>query len=148
MFKSHGIANESVPIDFETAILQNNWHYLALEVPLIWIFYLVIVLAKTILLAKQQVDVTGNGVADNILLIGYKDAANGGLVTDINIVVIEGKTKKVINSNIKGFTGYQPKINFIGDFNGDKSKDAMITVYSGGKNGAFQVKSTTVKKSK
>jgi hypothetical protein len=92
--------------------------------------------AKTILLAKQQVDVTGNGVADNVLLIGNKDAANGGLITDINIVVIEGKTKKVINSNIKGFTGYQPKINIVGDFNGDKSKDVMITVYSGGNNGS------------
>ncbi|MEK5438869.1 MULTISPECIES: hypothetical protein [Paenibacillus] len=92
--------------------------------------------AKTILLAKQQVDVTGNGVADNVLLIGNKDAANGGLVTDINIVVLEGKTKKVINSNIKNFSGYQPKINFVGDFNGDKSKDVMITVYSGGNNGS------------
>ncbi|KTD83174.1 hypothetical protein [Paenibacillus etheri] len=92
--------------------------------------------AKTILLAKQQVDVTGNGVADNVLLIGNKDAANGDLVTDINIVVLEGKTKKVINSNIKGFTGYQPKINFVGDFNGDKSKDVMITVYSGGNSGS------------
>jgi len=92
--------------------------------------------AKTILLAKQQVDVTGNGVADNVLLIGNKDAANGGLVTDINIVVLEGKTKKVINSNLKGFTGYQPKINFVGDFNGDKSKDVMITVYSGGNSGS------------
>ncbi len=92
--------------------------------------------AKTILLAKQQVDVTGNGVADNVLLIGNKDAANGDLVTDINIVVLEGKTKKVINSNIKDFTGYQPKINFVGDFNGDKSKDVMITVYSGGNSGS------------
>ncbi|MBY3622847.1 hypothetical protein HGO21_25415 [Acinetobacter sp. CUI P1] len=92
--------------------------------------------AKTILLAKQKVDVTGNGVADNVLLIGNKDAANGGLVTDINLVVLEGKTKKVINSNIKGFTGYQPKINFVGDFNGDKSKDVMITIYSGGNNGS------------
>ncbi|WP_339317581.1 hypothetical protein [Paenibacillus sp. FSL R10-2734] len=91
---------------------------------------------KTILLAKQTMDVTGNGVADNVLLIGNKDAANGGLVTDINIVVLEGKTKKVINSNIKGFDGYQPKINFIGDFNGDKSKDVMITVYSGGNSGS------------
>ncbi|MEK3662597.1 hypothetical protein NSQ29_23830 [Paenibacillus sp. FSL F4-0236] len=92
--------------------------------------------AKTILLAKQQVDVTGNGVADNVLLIGNKDAANGDLVTDINIVVLEGKTKKVINSNIKDFSGYQPKINFVGDFNGDKSKDVMITVYSGGNSGS------------
>ncbi|MEK5252529.1 hypothetical protein NST74_03535 [Paenibacillus sp. FSL F4-0125] len=92
--------------------------------------------AKTILLAKQTMDVTGNGVADNVLLIGNKDATNGGLVTDINIVVLEGKTKKVINSNIKGFEGYQPKINFIGDFNGDKSKDVMITVYSGGNSGS------------
>ncbi|WP_375104772.1 hypothetical protein ACDZ28_11985 [Paenibacillus sp. RS8] len=92
--------------------------------------------AKTILLAKQTMDVTGNGVSDNVLLIGNKDATNGGLVTDINIVVLEGKTKKVINSNIKGFEGYQPKINFIGDFNGDKSKDVMITVYSGGNSGS------------
>lgn len=92
--------------------------------------------AKTSLLAKQQVDVTGNGVADNVLLIGNTDAANGGLVTDINIVVLEGKTKKVINSNIKDFSGYQPKINFVGDFNGDKSKDVMITVYSGGNSGS------------
>lgn len=92
--------------------------------------------AKTILLAKQKVDVSGNGVADDVFMIGNKDAANGGLVTDINIVVIEGKTKKVINSNIKGFTGYQPKISFVGDFNGDKSKDVMITVYSGGNSGS------------
>lgn len=81
-------------------------------------------------------DVTGNDVADNVLLIGNKDAANGDLVTDINIVVLEGKTKKVINSNIKDFSGYQPKINFVGDFNGDKSKDVMITVYSGGNSGS------------
>ncbi|MEC0093137.1 hypothetical protein [Paenibacillus macquariensis] len=92
--------------------------------------------AKTILLAKQQMDVSGNGVADDVFLIGNKDAANGGLVTDINIVVVEGKTKKVINGNIKGFMGYQPKISFIGDFNGDKSKDVMISVYSGGNSGS------------
>ncbi len=92
--------------------------------------------AETILLAKQQVDVSGNGVADDVFLIGNKDAANGGLVTDINIVVVEGKTKKVINSNIKGFMGYQPKISFIGDFNGDKSNDVMISVYSGGNSGS------------
>lgn len=92
--------------------------------------------ATTILLGKQHMDVTGNGVADTVLLIGNKDATNGGYVTDINIVVLEGKTNKVINSNIKGFDGYQPKINFIGDFNGDKSKEVMITVYSGGNSGS------------
>lgn len=92
--------------------------------------------AKTILLAKQQMDVSGNGVVDDVFLIGNKNAADGGLVTDINIVVVEGKTKKIINSNIKGFMGYQPKISFIGDFNGDKSKDVMISVYSGGNNGS------------
>jgi len=92
--------------------------------------------AKTTLLAKEKKDVTGNGVADNIYLIGNKDAANGGLITDLNIIVQEGKTNKVINSNIKGFEGYQPTINVVGDFNGDKSEDVMISAYSGGNSGS------------
>lgn len=91
---------------------------------------------KTILIDTKTVDVTGNGAADTVYLIGHKDPANGGLVENLNIVVIDGKTKKVVNANLKDFSGFQPKIGAIGDFNKDKSKDVMVTVFSGGNNGS------------
>ncbi len=92
--------------------------------------------ANTFVLDSRYADVTGDGVRDEILLIGYKEGgAKDIYTTDIQVVVRDGKTKQqTITSVGESDGGYGPSL-FIGNFNGDKAKDVLVSMATGGSGG-------------
>lgn len=71
-------------------------------------------------------DVTGDGVEDEIYLIG-QDRTKDRLVTGMNIVVIDGKNGEIARSGFNSVSGEKGKL-FIGDFNGDAVNDVMFAL--------------------
>jgi hypothetical protein len=81
-------------------------------------------------------DVTGDKIKDGVVLIGSKEGgAETAYIKNINIVVQNGSTKA-----FKKFmpgpmdSGYEPKL-LLGDFNGDKIPDILVSIASGGSGG-------------
>ncbi len=83
----------------------------------------------------KYVDITGDKVKDNVILIGTKANKNDIYFENLNIIVQNGKTKKFIKSSLgKDSGGYKPTI-FLGDFNGDKMPDIFVKMPTGGSGG-------------
>ncbi|WP_152396714.1 hypothetical protein [Paenibacillus guangzhouensis] len=89
----------------------------------------------TVLLDQQLIDVNKDGVLDMAYVVGTREDNKSAYSLDINLIVVDGKTAKIMNANIIGFDGYMPYINFAGDFNGDKANDIMLTADTGGSGG-------------
>ncbi len=85
----------------------------------------------------QTADVTGDRKPKDILLVGRKPAANSNFAGDLSIVIHDGPSQKVIVVKLPGVGGYNSKI-FVGDFNGDKIDDVLVTIPSGGSGGCVE----------
>jgi hypothetical protein len=79
-------------------------------------------------------DITGDGVVDNIYLIGYKEKKSDIFSNNMSLMVRDGATNNVKTMGLNGFSGYEGKI-FAGDFTGDKVSDVMISAPTGGSGG-------------
>lgn len=87
------------------------------------------------ILDLKSADVTGDNVADDILLVGRQKTRGGGYADHISVIVRDGMTKSRKTPEIGStVSGYEGRI-FIGDFNGDKISDVMLTVATGGSGG-------------
>ena len=75
---------------------------------------------------RELADVTGDQVADTIYLVGSGDGKNE-FARNVNIIVEDGVTKEVARSFLNQVSGYRAGLE-IGDFNGDKLNDVMLTV--------------------
>ncbi|WFD10326.1 hypothetical protein [Tepidibacter hydrothermalis] len=84
-------------------------------------------------------DVTGDKVKDNIVLVGNKEDKEAMFVDNLNIIVQDGKTKKYTKATYEYFGGYDCEdMMFIGDFNGDKVNDVMVSAPTGGSGGIVE----------
>jgi hypothetical protein len=79
-------------------------------------------------------DITGDGVIDNLYLIGHKGNQSDRFADNMSLVVRNGATNDSKTIDLNGFSGYQGKI-FTGDFTGDKVDDIMISAPTGGSGG-------------
>ncbi|GAA0782312.1 VCBS repeat-containing protein [Hathewaya limosa] len=90
-----------------------------------------------VIIKSEFKDVTGDGFLDYIYLVGknypgaleeYKD--------DIHLFVVDGKTQKLYEANMKTNSGYDPRL-FLGDFTGDGIDEVMVSMASGGSGGFY-----------
>lgn len=80
----------------------------------------------------KQGDVNGDGVRDNIFLVGTKPSGtNSPFVDDITLMIQDGATHRTTTIPLKVNAGYNPTI-FLGDFTGDRVNDILISIDSGG----------------
>ncbi|NEZ75110.1 VCBS repeat-containing protein [Clostridium botulinum] len=90
---------------------------------------------KVYIIDRKKGDVNGDKVEDTILLIGNKPSGTDSpFVSNIRLVIKDGKTGKGITVPLKENSGYNPTI-FLGDFTGDKIKDILVSIDSGGSGG-------------
>lgn len=82
----------------------------------------------------KKADVTGDGIADEVYLVGRQAAAGMRSVKDLGIVVINGDDKSVRTFSLDKVGGFAPQL-FLGDFSGDKVPDVYVQVASGGSGG-------------
>jgi hypothetical protein len=92
----------------------------------------------TYIIAVQQADVTGDAANDTVFLAGQPLRDNPAFYNLVTVVVRDGKTGKfstLPQNRIKDYLrGYEPKM-FLGDVTGDKLKDVMVSVATGGSGG-------------
>lgn len=78
------------------------------------------------LIDEKSGDVTGDGIKDNIWLIGRKAKGDSAFAQNLFILVQNGRTEKITAKYLENLAGYDSKL-FVGDFTGDRVKDIMIT---------------------
>ncbi len=79
-------------------------------------------------------DVTGDAIEDNIFLIGRKAKPDAIYADQIDIIVQNGATGNQVSTQLENFGGYEAKL-FVGDFDGDKISDVMVSAPTGGSGG-------------
>lgn len=80
-------------------------------------------------------DVNGDKIIDNVYLVGERPYGLESPFTDnITLIIQDGKTNIFTRVLLKQNAGYNPTI-FLGDFTGDKAKDILISIDSGGSGG-------------
>lgn len=84
-----------------------------------------LLLGETVLLSQTE-DITGDGKADQIYLVGKCEQAGTG-IRNINVVVRDGATKKNSRSFLSDVSGYRPTLE-IGTFAKDSRKNVLFTV--------------------
>lgn len=85
------------------------------------------------IVASAYGDVNGDNVPDYIYLTGLR-TPNSGFIQDITLVIRDGKTGIKQSTKLESNAGYGPGL-FLGDFTGDKTKDILISIASGGSGG-------------
>lgn len=80
-----------------------------------------------------QGDVTGDGITDFVYLTG-KRTQDSPFIQEITLVVRDGSNGKVTHVPLKDNAGYNPRL-FLGDFTGNRIKDILISIDSGGSGG-------------
>ncbi|AWB46174.1 spore coat protein [Paenibacillus sp. CAA11] len=83
------------------------------------------------ILAEAMADVTGDGIADTIVLRGYPPSGDSPFLTEITLIVTVGATPDRYVIPLPTNAGYHPTL-FIGDFTGDKVDDVLVSIDSGG----------------
>lgn len=78
---------------------------------------------------QQEIDVTGDDIEDRILVLGQKESKDDIYHSKVNILVKNGKTKKLQIAPIGGGYGSELKV---GDFNGDYIQDVSVYLQTGG----------------
>lgn len=78
-------------------------------------------------------DVTGDGIPDNVYLIGMKSPSSP-FVTNITLVIQNGFTGKFNSIKLAENTGYDPNV-FLVNFTKDRGKDILISINTGGSGG-------------
>ncbi|EOD00511.1 hypothetical protein [Caldisalinibacter kiritimatiensis] len=90
---------------------------------------------KIYILDFKRGDVNGDRVIDNVYLVGEKTSGLESPFTDnITLIIQDGKTGRFTRIPLKDNAGYNPTI-FLGDFTGDKVKDILVSIDSGGSGG-------------
>jgi hypothetical protein len=80
----------------------------------------------------KREDVNGDGIPEDILLIGDKPfGEDSPFAENITLAIIIGNINKYILMPLKENAGYNPTL-FLGDFTGDKIKDILVSIDSGG----------------
>lgn len=83
----------------------------------------------------KQGDVNGDGISDNVYLVGERPyGTESPFVDNITLIIQDGKTNAFTRIPIKENAGYNPTI-FLGDFTGDSVSDILISIDSGGSGG-------------
>lgn len=80
-----------------------------------------------------QGDVNGDGIPDNVSLIGNK-TIDSPYIQNITLAIQDGRTCRVNYVPLKSNAGYNPTL-FLGDFTGNGIKDIFISITSGGSGG-------------
>lgn len=86
-------------------------------------------------LALKRGDVTGDGRTDRVYLVGRQSDSNSAFITDITLVIKDGRNGRVTRVTLSENAGFEPSL-FLCDFTGDGVKDIKVTIQSGG-SGAF-----------
>jgi hypothetical protein len=104
---------------------------------------------KTFILDCDKHDINNDGIDDDVLLIGHKkDGVTSGFSEDIRIAIYDGNNKKYSLYGIGDLnSGYGGRI-FLGDFNGDGSKDILVITHNQGSAGTSNYSLMTYKKGK
>ncbi|MBM7854023.1 hypothetical protein JOC37_000395 [Desulfohalotomaculum tongense] len=93
---------------------------------------------KAYVVDYKSEDVTGDNIKDNVILVGTKEISDIFCDT-LTVVVQDGKTKEYSKATYENFSGYQDEeMLFIGDFDGDKVKDVMVSAPTGGSGGVVE----------
>lgn len=80
-------------------------------------------------------DVNGDGVPENVYLTGVK-TPESPFIQRITLVIQDGKTGMSNSVSLKSNAGYNPTL-FLGDFTGNRVKEIMISIASGGSGGTM-----------
>lgn len=86
------------------------------------------------LLDSKAGDVTGDGIEDNIYLIGNKEDNDAIFAENITLVVQNGATGRYISVSLETDSGYGSRL-FIGDFTKNGVADVKVSIDSGGSGG-------------
>ncbi|WP_371377797.1 hypothetical protein [Sporomusa aerivorans] len=90
--------------------------------------------AGYVILDRQTGTVTADGKPRDILLIGKRPSANSIFTDDLSILVREEANPNTVTVKLPNVGGYDSKL-FIGDFDGDKVNDVLVTIPTGGSGG-------------
>ncbi len=80
-------------------------------------------------------DLSGDGKTDTVVVYGHKENADDWFSDQINVALIDGATQAVKKSQMKDFSGYEPQIKVLTDFNGDQKADVFLAANTGGSGG-------------
>ncbi len=84
-------------------------------------------------LTRKFGDVTGDGVTDEVYLVGTR-VPDAEFIQDITLMIRNGRTGMVTQVPLRDNAGYAPTI-FLCDFTGDGVLDIKVTIQSGGSGG-------------
>ncbi len=84
-------------------------------------------------LTRKYGDVTGDGVADEIYLVGDV-SEDSAFIQNITLCIRNGKTGRVTQVHLSENAGFEPTI-FLCDFTGDDILDIKVSIQSGGSGG-------------
>ncbi len=87
----------------------------------------------TNIIAGAYGDVNGDNIRDYVYLTGTR-TPNSGYIQNITLVIRDGRTGIKQKARLKSDSGYSPTVT-LQDFTGDKIKDIMIGIASGGSGG-------------
>ena len=87
----------------------------------------------TNIIAEVYGDVNGDNIRDYVYLTGTR-TPNSGYIQNITLVIRDGRTGIKQRARLKSDSGYSPTVT-LQDFTGDKIKDIMIGIASGGSGG-------------
>lgn len=93
--------------------------------------------AGYVIIDRQTGDITGDGKPKNIFLVGKKPDANSNYADDLSIVVQDSTSQNAVTAKLPNVGGYNSTL-FIGDFSGDKVKDVLATIPTGGSGGIVE----------
>lgn len=82
-------------------------------------------------LDSQWADVNGDGIRDNVSLVGNK---MNGFSDNIFLTITDGMTGSTTRIPLQNNAGYNARL-FLGDFNFDKLDDILVVIDSGGSGG-------------
>ncbi len=80
-------------------------------------------------------DVNGDNISDFVYLTGTR-TPNSAYIQNIALVIRDGRTGIKQRAKLKSDSGYSPVISLM-DFTGDRIKDIMVSIASGGSGGIY-----------
>ncbi|MFL0248017.1 hypothetical protein [Candidatus Clostridium stratigraminis] len=85
-----------------------------------------------IILDYKFEDINGDNLKDNIILIGYRTGkANPSVFKDIKVILQDSYSKKYYAISVGKLNAVQNGKVFLGDFDGDKINDILVTIENG-----------------
>lgn len=91
--------------------------------------------AGTYIEAMRNADINNDGATDTVIIYGDKEKKEDWFSENIQVAIIDGKTKAVKVSELKEFSGYEPSVEAIVDFTGDGKPEVFIGAATGGSGG-------------